>query len=267
MQITPVGSNLSAPRNRARIGEAWIDSITCAEALDAIEHLVTSRAGGFVVTPNIDHVVNLDRDPGLRQAYEAATLALVDGQPLVWASRLLGTPLPEKISGADLVPLLMQRAALRHWRVYLVGAGPGVAQEAAEKIARTGVEIVGSDAPSLSPRVDASEFVDVTERIRTARADLVLVAFGSPKQELWMLRARDQIRPAVSIGVGATLDFIAGRVRRAPAWMSRCGLEWLFRLAHEPRRLWRRYLVNDPRFLLILIRTLRMPRAERIRLL
>jgi N-acetylglucosaminyldiphosphoundecaprenol N-acetyl-beta-D-mannosaminyltransferase len=263
--VAIIGAGTS--RTRARIGEAWIDSLTCSEALDAIEHLVASGAGGFVVTPNIDHVVNLERDPALRQAYAAAKLTLVDGKPLVWASRLLGAPFPEKISGADLVPLLLQRAALHHWRLYLLGAGPGVAQEAAEKIAQMGVAIVGTDSPNLSSRVDASESEPVIERIRSARPDLVLVAFGCPKQELWMLRAQDRIRPAVSIGVGITLDFIAGRVKRAPAWMSRSGLEWLFRLSQEPRRLWRRYLVNDPRFLLILLRTLRLPRAQRVRVL
>ncbi len=255
------------PRARARIGEAWIDSITCSQAIDAIEQLVESGAGGFVVTPNVDHVVNLERDPALRQAYEAATLALVDGQPLVWASRLLGAPLPERIAGADLVPLLMERAAVRRWRVYLVGAGPGVAEMAAEKLRRIGVEIVGIDAPLLSSQLDVSESTALVEKIRRARPNLVLVAFGAPKQERWMFQVQEQIRPAVSIGVGAALDFVAGRVKRAPRWMSRSGLEWLFRLSREPRRLWHRYLVNDPRFLLILIRMLRLPRAARIRFL
>jgi len=252
-------------RVRTRIGKAWIDSITSSQAIEAIEHLVASGTGGFVVTPNVDHVVNLERDPDLRQAYEAASLTLVDGQPLVWASRLLGAPLPERISGADLVPLLMERAAARHWRVYLVGAGPGVAEMAAKEIRRIGVEIVGTDAPLLSSRLDASESADVVERIRRARPHLVLVAFGSPKQERWMFQVQEQIRPALSIGVGAALDFVAGRVKRAPRWMSRSGLEWLFRLSREPRRLWRRYLVNDPRFLFIVLRMLRMPRAARVR--
>jgi N-acetylglucosaminyldiphosphoundecaprenol N-acetyl-beta-D-mannosaminyltransferase len=189
----------------------------------------------------------------------------VDGQPLVWASRLLGAPLPERISGADLVPLLMKRAAVHHWRVYLVGAGPGVAEMAAEKIRCLGVDIAGTDSPLLSSRLDPSESTAVVEKIQRARPNLVLVAFGSPKQEQWMFQVQEQIRPAVSIGVGAALDFVAGRVKRAPRWMSRSGLEWLFRLSQEPRRLWRRYLVNDPRFLLILLRMLRLPRAERVR--
>jgi len=127
------------------------------------------------------------------------------------------------------------------------------------------VEIVGTDAPLLSSRVDPAESIAVVERIRRARPNLVLVAFGAPKQERWMFQVQEQIRPAVSIGVGAALDFVAGRVKRAPRWMSRSGLEWLFRLSQEPHRLWRRYLVNDPRFLLILLRTLRLPRAARVR--
>jgi N-acetylglucosaminyldiphosphoundecaprenol N-acetyl-beta-D-mannosaminyltransferase len=261
-----MNASVGPPRARARIGEAWIDCVTCQEALDAIEQLISSGAGGYVVTPNIDHVVNLEDNASFRNAYAGAALALVDGQPLVWASRLLGVPLPEKISGSDFVPRLMQRAASRRWRVFLLGGGPGIATEAAARISRTGTEIAGTDAPILSSTIDTSESAQVIARIRAARPDLVLVAFGAPKQELWMAKTWEELRPAVSIGVGATLDFIAGRVRRAPAWMSRSGLEWLFRLAQEPRRLWRRYLVNDPRFLLILIRTLRMPRAERVKL-
>ncbi len=264
---TRVVATVGRPRARARIGEVWIDCITCSEALDAIEQLISSGTGGYVVTPNVDHVVNLEDNPSFRQAYAGATLALADGQPLIWASRLLGAPLPEKISGSDFVPRLMERAASRRWRVFLLGGAPGVAAEAAARISRMGAEIVGTDAPILSATVELSETAQAIARIRAARPDLILVAFGAPKQELWMARSRNEIRPAVSIGVGATLDFIAGRVRRAPVWMSRSGLEWLFRLAQEPRRLWRRYLVNDPRFLLILLRTLRMPRGERIRLL
>jgi len=253
----------SGQRRRVRFGEIWVDSLTFAEALDAIEALVVAGRGGSVFTPNIDHVVNADDNPSFRAAYEAASLSLADGQPLVWTSRLLGAPLPEKISGSDLVLPLMERAAARRWRVYLLGGGPGVAEKAAQVLTqRLGVTIVGCEAPRISLEADPAVDGPVVERIRKANPHLLLVALGAPKQELWLHRAGG-IRPTVGVGVGASLDFVAG-ARRAPRWMSRAGLEWLFRLIQEPRRLARRYLVNDPKFLLILYRTLRTPRYLRI---
>lgn len=252
-------------RERVRLGTLQIDRLSFAGALDAIEALVNAREGGTVFTPNVDHVVVAEHHAAFRQAYAQASLSLVDGMPLLWAAKLLGVALPEKISGSDLILPLMQRAAEKQWRVYLLGAGPGVAEEAAKRLrAEHGVNVVGTDAPMLS--LDANPEVDgpVLERIRAARPDLLVVAFGAPKQELWMSRMAEAFKPAVGIGLGASLDFIAGTVRRSPAWMSKVGLEWLYRLSREPKRLWRRYLVNDPKFLAILGRDLRRPRAERL---
>jgi len=260
-----VQSGDSRPRKRVRFGELWVDSLTFAEALDEIEALVAGGRGGSVFTPNVDHVVNVDADPSFREAYASASLSLADGQPLVWTSRLLGAPLPEKISGSDLVLPLMERAASRRWRVYLLGGEDGVAEKSAQVLrGRLGVDIVGCAAPRISREPDPAQDAALIERIQAAKPDLLLVALGAPKQELWLHRVGSRIRPTVGIGVGAALDFIAG-ARRAPRWMSRAGLEWLFRLIQEPRRLARRYLLNDPKFLLILMRTLRTPREQRVR--
>jgi N-acetylglucosaminyldiphosphoundecaprenol N-acetyl-beta-D-mannosaminyltransferase len=252
-------------RGRIRLGEIWIDALTLDEVLEEIESLVGARRGGFVLTPNVDHVVKADTSEHLRQAYEAASLSLADGMPLIWTSRLLGCPLPEKVSGSDLIVPLMRVAAQHDWGVYLLGGAPGVVESAARILrARMGVRIVGTDSPVIASDVPADVSVEPIERIRRARPDIVLVALGGPKQEIWIHRTTDAIRPAVAVGVGAGLDFFVGRVRRAPAWVSRAGLEWLFRLAQEPRRLWRRYLAEDPKFLLILARTWRCPIAERV---
>jgi N-acetylglucosaminyldiphosphoundecaprenol N-acetyl-beta-D-mannosaminyltransferase len=254
----------SSQRTRVRFGELWVDSLTFAEALDAIEALVVAGRGGSVFTPNVDHVINADHNPSFRAAYASASLSLADGQPLVWTSRLLGARLPEKISGSDLVIPLMKRAAARRWRVYLFGGGPGVAEKAAQVLTEQhGVTIVGCEAPRISLEPDPAVDGPAVERIRKANAQLLLVALGAPKQELWLHRTGAGIRPTVGVGVGASLDFVAG-ARRAPRWMSRAGLEWLFRLLQEPRRLARRYLINDPKFLLILYRTLRTPRYLRV---
>jgi N-acetylglucosaminyldiphosphoundecaprenol N-acetyl-beta-D-mannosaminyltransferase len=159
----------------------------------------------------------------------------------------------------------MKRAAERSWRVYLLGGAEGVAEKAAQVLKKQlGVTVVGCDAPIIRLEANAEEDGPVIERIRRARPELLLVALGAPKQELWLHRASSRIRPTVGIGVGAAIDFVAG-ARRAPRWMQRAGLEWLFRLFQEPHRLARRYLLNDPKFLFILYRTLRIPREERIR--
>ena len=241
--------------DRVAIGSIEVDCVTFAGAVGAIEELIRARRGGAVFTPNVDHVVLADGHETFRNSYRRASLCVADGMPLVWTARLLGKPVPEKISGSDLVPHLMERAAARGYRVYLLGGAPGSALEAARVLRDRQVSIAGIDASMLRDPLDASDRRAIVDRIRDAAPDLVLVAYGAPKQELFIDAVRSEV-DAVLIGVGATLDFIAGRVPRAPGWMSRHGLEWLYRLFREPRRLWRRYLVRDPRFALIVARML-----------
>jgi len=234
-----------------------VDAVTLEGALDAIEVLIGEGEGGAVYTPNVDHIVQAERHAEFCAAYGRASLALADGAPVVWASRLLGEPVPEKVSGSDLVWPLVHRAAECGWRVFLVGGLSGAATESARRFREaSGLEVVGIDETRIDIN-DPVSYERVLERIRATRADLVLVAFGAPKQELFIDRVRDAIRPAVAIGVGASLDFVAGLVRRSPAWMSRVGLEWFYRLCQEPGRLWRRYLVQDPLFAVIVLRGLR----------
>ena len=256
----------AAPVARLAIGHVPVDVVTLDGALDAIARLVEARRGGAVFTPNVDHVVKAERDAELRAAYARADLSLADGMPLVWASRLLGRPLPERVAGADLVLPLAARAAERGWSIYLLGGAPGDAERAAaELVRRSGVRIAGVDAARIELGDDgAAERRAVLDRIRAAAPDLVYVALGAPKQELWIHRHRTELGPAVLLGVGASLAFIAGTVPRAPRWMARAGLEWLHRLGHEPRRLWRRYLVDDVAFVPILARAvLRRGRSAR----
>jgi N-acetylglucosaminyldiphosphoundecaprenol N-acetyl-beta-D-mannosaminyltransferase len=234
-----------------------MDSLTFAGALEAIEDLVESGAGGAVFTPNVDHVVRAESDAAFRAAYARASLSLVDGQPLLWATRLLGAPLPEKISGADLVEPLMELAGRRGWKVFLIGGSNGSARTAAERFRqRHRVTIAGFEDGQIRAERTAADDA-LLARIADARPQLVLVALGAPKQELWIDARRERLAPAVLLGVGAALDFVSGAVRRAPPIVRRVGLEWFYRLLQEPRRLARRYLWNDSRFLAILIRTWR----------
>jgi len=257
-----------APRDpsagRVRIGHVWIDAVTFEGALEAMEALVDAGQGGAAFTPNVDHIVVADRYAPFREAYGQADLSLCDGQPLVWASSLLGLRMPAKVSGADLFLPLMRLAARRGFRVFLLGGGPGVAEEAGRRLREEeGVLVVGALAPRIG--LDGEEDEErVVAQLAEARPHLVIACLGSPKGELWIHRVRDRIKPAVALSIGATLDFYVGRKRRAPRWIQRTGLEWLFRLAQEPRRLARRYLIEDPRFLLILLRTLREPRSRRL---
>ena len=239
-------------RDLVRIGNVVIDRITQRGALRALDAMIAARQGGFVVTPNVDHVVLAGQDSGVNQAYRRASLSLADGQPLLWMARALGTPLPEKISGSDFIYPLMGHAAASSRRVFFFGASPEISVEAERRLVARypQLRIVGRDCSSWSPS-DAQTPGDspVARAICASGAELVVVALGSPKQELWMAQHAKVIAPAVAIGLGGSLDFVAGAVSRAPAWISSAGLEWLYRLAQEPRRLAYRYLVRDIRIL------------------
>jgi N-acetylglucosaminyldiphosphoundecaprenol N-acetyl-beta-D-mannosaminyltransferase len=242
--------------HRLRLGQLEIDPLTFAEALDAIEELVDRGRGGAVFTPNVDHVVLAEDDPEFRAAYADADLVLADGMPLVWASRVLSVRLPERVAGSDLVVPLLARAAARRYRVFLLGGAPGSAEVAAERARAMGVEICGIAAPRVPEGSLAADpgGEAALDQARAARAQLVLVGLGAPKQERWIWRNRGALGTAVALGLGASIDFLAGRVPRAPRCVARVGLEWAWRLAREPRRLWRRYLVRDPRFAFVLAR-------------
>ncbi len=253
------------PRRRLRIGTLWIDVLNFAEALREIEILVETRRGGAVYTPNVDHVLKAEFNEAFRRAYEHASLSLADGMPLVWAAGLLGCPLPGRVAGSDLLVPLLEMAARRQWRVYLLGGAPGVAKAAATLLSDDlGVCVAGWDDCLIGK--DGSDVSgDSIARARASKPDLILVALGPPKQELWIRRSADAVRPAVLLGIGAGLSFLTGKQKRAPRWMARAGLEWAFRLFQEPRRLWRRYLVEGPRFVLVVLATWRCPRSARVR--
>jgi exopolysaccharide biosynthesis WecB/TagA/CpsF family protein len=181
----------------------------------------------------------------LRRIFAEADMVLCDGTPLVWASRFLGNRLPERVAGADLVPLLLQVAAEKSYRVFFLGAKPDVAEQAVSKIRQEhpSLVIAGHYSPPFKPLTETDND-EIKRRIREARPDLLFVAFGCPKAEKWIAAHYRDLGVPVVAGIGATIDFLAGRVRRAPHWMQLAGLEWIFRLAQEPRRLWRRYVTD-----------------------
>jgi N-acetylglucosaminyldiphosphoundecaprenol N-acetyl-beta-D-mannosaminyltransferase len=240
---------------RVQIGDVSIDAVTFQQALEIITDRAASRQGGTVFTPNVDHIVMARKNRAFREAYSRATLSLVDGTPVLWASRLLGHPLPEKISGSDLFLPLIEMAAKRGLRVFLLGGAAGVADLTATRLKERfpGLEIVGTGSPQVGATSDSLLPLTALETVRLSDPHLLFVAMGAPKQEFLIDRAAALIGPCVAVGVGAAFDFIAGRQRRAPPWISALGLEWAYRLWHEPRRLWRRYLLQDPAFFSIVV--------------
>jgi N-acetylglucosaminyldiphosphoundecaprenol N-acetyl-beta-D-mannosaminyltransferase len=205
----------------------------------------TDSACRVVVTPNVDHLVMMSRNPRLRAAYEAASLIVADGWPIVAVSRLLRTPLPERVAGSDLVPSLMaQWQRPRRLRVFLLGAAPGVAEQAAMNIKGRWpfVDVCGLYSPPIGFERDVSENERIIEQVNSLGPDLVVVGLGAPKQEIWLHQHARQLSAKVAIAAGGTIDFIAGRQTRAPVWVRRIGMEWLHRLVSDPRRLAGRYL-------------------------
>ncbi len=219
--------------------------VTFAEALDRVEALIRERQPAYFITANLHYAMLTAQDARLRSLNDGAAFILADGMPLVWASRWRPRRLPGRVAGSDLVPALCERAAARGFRVYFLGGGPGVGDEAARRMVQRypGLQIVGVEVPpfrALSPEEEAA----LIGRIRAARPDLLFVAFGQPKGELWLEKHREALGVPACAQIGATLDFLADRVPRAPRWMQRTGLEWVYRLYREPTRLTSRYFRN-----------------------
>jgi N-acetylglucosaminyldiphosphoundecaprenol N-acetyl-beta-D-mannosaminyltransferase len=199
----------------------------------------------YVVTPNVDHIVKLQSDDQLRSAYSNASLVVADGWPLVAASRLLGKPLPERVTGSDMVPRLFDLSVNPEpLRVFLLGAAPGVADIAKVQIERSwrNVQVCGTYSPPLGFEHSAELNADIVARVNRCKPDVLIVGLGAPKQEIWLDRFRTQLRVKVAIAAGATIDFLAGEQQRAPKWVQRIALEWLHRILTDPRRLAGRYL-------------------------
>ena len=224
-----------------------IDAVRMGEATDRVFDWVDRRDGicRYVVTPNVDHTVMLHENSQLRDVYEDASLILADGFPVVMAARLLGRALPGRVAGSDLVPALCQRAdrQRRPLRLFLLGAMPGVAERAKLNIQQRwpAVEVTGVYSPPLGFEKDDSENTRILAMIDEARPDVLVVGLGAPKQEFWVHAHAHQISAPAALCVGATIDFLAGEKKRAPQWMQHTGLEWLHRMASEPKRLARRY--------------------------
>jgi N-acetylglucosaminyldiphosphoundecaprenol N-acetyl-beta-D-mannosaminyltransferase len=219
-----------------------IDNVTMEDVLRRIDRSI--REGGFhqIATANVDFLINSIHDRELKEILSACYLVLPDGMPLVWASRLMGASLQERVSGSDLVPRIIELSARRAYRIFLLGSDEVSSNGAARWVAQhhPSTQVVGRCCPEYKD-LDEMDHETILRQIDAAQPDILLVAFGSPKQEKWLSMHRHRLRVPVCLGVGCSFDLLAGRLPRAPVWMRDCGLEWLFRVWQEPRRLSLRY--------------------------
>ncbi len=233
-------------RRRVSLGGALIDDVDRVRAVERLRAFLRQDEPHQVVTVNLDFLSIAQRDPQFLDTINQADLAVPDGMPLVWASHLRRRPLAERITGVDLVQHACRVAAEAGKGVFLLGAAPGVADAAGARLERDhpGLRVVGTYAPSFGP-LSPVEDEHIVQLIQEARPGVLLVAFGAPRQDLWIRTHKHRLPVSVAMGVGCVFDLLAGTVRRAPVWMQRAGLEWSYRLGQEPRRLWKRYLVDD----------------------
>ncbi len=241
---------------RIKFMNTEIDNLTMKETLDEIDKLILKNDKSYVVTPNVDHIVMLETDVELKNIYRDASLILADGKPLLWISKWYKTPIKEKISGSDLFPLLCEMAAKKGYSMFFLGAAEGVAAKAAENLKKkyNGLEIVGTYSPPYGFEKDEIESEKIIDMVKEAHPDILILGLGSPKQEKFVYHYCKDLGVPISLGLGASLDFEAGNIRRAPKWMSNHGLEWLYRLIKEPKRMFKRYIIDDCKIVKLIIK-------------
>ncbi len=237
-------------RRRVALGGVLVDRVDRAAADSAIAAFLNDGHRHQITTVNTDFIRTAKNDPGFRLIINRSDLAVADGMPVVWLSRLHRQPIPERVTGFDLIDSSCRHAVRERLGVFLLGAAPGIADAAARELRSRyrGLRIAGTYAPPFGGDT-AAEDARMTAAIRAAGRCVLFVAFGAPKQDRFISAHLDELDVPVAIGVGGAFDILSGMIRRAPAWMQRAGLEWVWRLAMEPGRLWRRYLIHDVTFL------------------
>ncbi len=243
------------------LGGVRFDNVKMSEAVAAIVKMAQkTETPRMVCTANLDHLATMQDDQDFRQIYREADFVVADGMPLVWLSHIAGCPLKERVAGSDLFWELGRASSLTSVRLFFLGGQVGSAEKASLKLQQVfpGAQIVGTYCPPHGTLNDPEEDQRIREAIDAAQPDILLVGFGSPKQEKWIYEHRDVLNVPVSIGVGAAFDMAAGAVKRAPLWLQHSGFEWAFRLVQEPRRLWHRYIKRDlPYLVRLLLLTIR----------
>jgi N-acetylglucosaminyldiphosphoundecaprenol N-acetyl-beta-D-mannosaminyltransferase len=236
------------PVGRVEVDGLLFDDVTMGEATDRIVELARMRdRPRFVCTGNLDHLAMASSDPEFKAAYDAADLVVADGAPVVWLSKLGGTPLKERVAGSDLFWTLGKASASTGVTLFFLGGVEGAADAAKAELEKRypGVKIVGTYCPPFKTFATQEEQDKIRDEIKKVSPDILLVAFGAPKQEKWIAANKDRLGVPIAIGVGGSFEMASGMLKRAPVWMQRAGLEWAYRFAQQPRRLFDRYIVRD----------------------
>lgn len=241
---------------RVDVGNLKIDNLTMHEVLDTIEKFIQEKKPRYLNSANVDIVVRYNNDIHFADFYNDGSLCLADGVPILWAAKFLGTPLKEKVSGSDLVPKVCELSHRKGYKIFFLGGRPGAAEQAKGKLQRAfpALNIVGVYAPPFGFENDADELKKITTLIQAVSPDMLFVGLGAPKRERWIKANYRQLNIPVTMGVGVAFELISGVVQRAPGWMQRTGLEWFWRLMMEPRRLWKRYLIENAPFFSIVLK-------------
>lgn len=237
---------------RIEIMGCQIDNLSMEETLQTVEKFIQSGRPHQHVVVNVDKLVKASRDSELRRIINACSLINADGMPVVWASRLLGKPLKERVTGVDLFESLMMRSAEKSWRVYLLGAREEVVLRVKQIYMQRYPELI--IAGYRNGYWKPEEETEVVRQIGIAQADILFVAISSPKKEHFLGRYQEELKIPFAMGVGGTFDVVVGRVKRAPLWMQKTGLEWFYRFLQEPRRMFKRYFIDDMFFFWLLIK-------------
>lgn len=228
------------------------NKVTMPEFLELLTELITAnKKNNLVQTVNVDHIMLMKEDPEFDHIVRNAELVTCDGMPIVWASKFKTAKLPERVTGADMTLEIFKHSAANNYKVFLLGAAPGVADLAAQKAREVypGAQISGVYSPAKEELEDAEASQAICRRINESGANILLIALGAPKQEKWYWKNKEFLDVNAIIGVGASIDFIAGTQERAPVWMQNAGMEWSYRLLKNPNRMFQRYVVRDSKFL------------------